>query len=65
MRDVNPDTTGKWRKSSRSSGQNGDCVEVNPEVGVRDSKNPDAVLIIGWDRFQHVVTAIQAGQLDR
>jgi hypothetical protein len=34
----------KWRKSSRSTGQGSECVEVaraHGTVGVRDSKNPD------------------------
>ncbi|PWU51677.1 DUF397 domain-containing protein [Micromonospora globispora] len=34
----------QWRKSSRSSGNGGDCVEVADNlpgvVGVRDSKDP-------------------------
>jgi hypothetical protein len=31
-----------WRKSRRSSGNNGNCVEVLPGLrGVRDSKNKD------------------------
>ncbi|NVI86475.1 DUF397 domain-containing protein, partial [Actinomadura sp. BRA 177] len=33
----------QWRKSSRSGGQGGDCVEVaalTPAIAVRDSKNP-------------------------
>ncbi|MFI1196299.1 DUF397 domain-containing protein [Micromonospora sp. NPDC020750] len=39
------DLTGaRWRKSSRSSGNGGDCVEVADNlpgvVGVRDSKDP-------------------------
>ncbi|GIJ23518.1 DUF397 domain-containing protein [Micromonospora lutea] len=39
------DLTGAiWRKSSRSSGNQGDCVEVADNlpgvVGVRDSKDP-------------------------
>ncbi|HEY7484053.1 MAG TPA: DUF397 domain-containing protein [Streptosporangiaceae bacterium] len=36
-----------WRKSSHSNTQGGDCVEVARlagGIGVRDSKNPDAVL---------------------
>ncbi|MER6813757.1 DUF397 domain-containing protein [Spirillospora sp. NPDC000708] len=35
----------RWRKSSYSGGDEGECVEVadlNGHVGVRDSKNPDA-----------------------
>ncbi|MFC9975161.1 DUF397 domain-containing protein [Spirillospora sp. NPDC127200] len=33
-----------WRKSSRSNPQGGECVEVAalaPEIGLRDSKDPD------------------------
>jgi hypothetical protein len=49
----------RWRKSSYSNGQDGDCVEVAdgvPDVvPVRDSKAPGgAVLLIGavaWTRF--------------
>jgi hypothetical protein len=37
-------TGARWRKSSRSSGNGGDCVEVADNlpglVAVRDSKNP-------------------------
>lgn len=32
--------TERWRKSSRSSGQNGNCVELSDNGAVRDSKNP-------------------------
>lgn len=40
------DLTGaRWRKSSKSGGNGGDCVEVADNlpgvVGVRDSKNPN------------------------
>lgn len=32
----------RWRKSSRSSGQNGNCVELaHTRKEIRDSKNPD------------------------
>ncbi|MFB4302268.1 DUF397 domain-containing protein [Actinomadura sp. NTSP31] len=37
-------TTDPWRKSSRSTNQGGECVEVaalSNGIGVRDSKNPD------------------------
>ncbi|MFC4854922.1 DUF397 domain-containing protein [Actinophytocola glycyrrhizae] len=30
----------RWRKSSRSSGQGGNCVELAHVGAVRDSKNP-------------------------
>lgn len=36
--------TAVWRKSSRSTTQGGECVEVaalSHVIGVRDSKNPD------------------------
>jgi hypothetical protein len=36
-----------WRKARRSQG-NGDCVEVaaaNQEILVRDSKNPDGIVL--------------------
>ena len=48
-----------WRKSSYSGdGNNDNCVEVAfsaPEVGVRDSKKPDAGVLgfpaSAWQRF--------------
>lgn len=39
----------QWRKSSRSSGQGGACVEVaalTPTIAVRDSKNPDGPALV-------------------
>ncbi|WP_018217874.1 DUF397 domain-containing protein [Salinispora vitiensis] len=54
------DLTGaRWRKSSRSSGNGGDCVEVAGNlpgvVGVRDSKDPTGpALVFGpasWRAF--------------
>lgn len=54
------DLTGaRWRTSSRSSGNGGDCVEVADNlpgvVGVRDSKDPTGpVLVFGpasWGAF--------------
>jgi hypothetical protein len=39
-----------WRKSSRSGGTGGNCVEVasfpDGNRGVRDSKDPDGVVIV-------------------
>jgi len=52
-------STAKWRKSSRSNGQGGACVEVARNlpgvVAVRDSKNPDGPAIVvnpvAWQGF--------------
>ncbi len=38
-------TDEKWRKSSHSSGQNGNCVELSDHGAVRDSKNPDGPVL--------------------
>jgi hypothetical protein len=35
-----------WRKSSRSGGTNGDCVELAYAGLVRDSKNPNTNLAV-------------------
>ncbi|WP_433515933.1 DUF397 domain-containing protein [Nonomuraea sp. CA-143628] len=48
-----------WRKSSKSNGQGGACVEVASNlpgiVAVRDSKNPDAPALVfthtEWEAF--------------
>ena len=48
-----------WRKSSKSNGQGGACVEVANNlpgiVAVRDSKNPDAPALVfthaEWEAF--------------
>jgi uncharacterized protein DUF397 len=43
---MNPDLDqARWRKSSRSSGQNGDCVELAHLGAVRDSKNPGGPIL--------------------
>ncbi|NYF55823.1 DUF397 domain-containing protein [Micromonospora purpureochromogenes] len=49
----------RWRKSSRSSGNGGACVEVADNlpdiVGVRDSKNPTGPALVfapaAWRAF--------------
>ncbi|MFJ6198582.1 DUF397 domain-containing protein [Micromonospora sp. NPDC092111] len=51
----------KWRKSTRSSGNQGDCVEVADNlpgvVAVRDSKDPDGpVLAFPPTTWQSFVT---------
>ncbi|HEY7486095.1 MAG TPA: DUF397 domain-containing protein [Streptosporangiaceae bacterium] len=57
------DLTGaRWRKSSRSSTNGGNCVEVAPLPGivaVRDSKNPDGPALTfsraAWRSFTTVL----------
>ncbi|MEV4378560.1 DUF397 domain-containing protein [Streptosporangium sp. NPDC049644] len=59
-----------WRKSSRSSDNGGQCVEVAanlPEViAVRDSKDPDGPKLLltptGWGTF---IRGIKTGDFDR
>jgi hypothetical protein len=56
-----------WRKSSRSGGQQGDCVELArvdmAGIGVRDSKNPAAGhLTISTDVFGELLGRIKAGE---
>lgn len=51
--------TAVWRKSSRSTGSGGNCVEVARNlpavVAVRDSKNPDGPALVvdrlAWQGF--------------
>ncbi len=51
-----------WRKSSYSSTNGGDCVEVAtgaPCVAIRDSKNPDgAVLTVNRVRFEEFINSL-------
>ncbi|ROT33280.1 DUF397 domain-containing protein [Micromonospora sp. HM5-17] len=54
-----------WRKSSRSNGHGGNCVEVADNlpgvVGVRDSKDPNGPVLIfetdAWRAFVHTVAS--------
>ncbi|MGH3883079.1 MAG: DUF397 domain-containing protein [Pseudonocardiaceae bacterium] len=64
------DLTGAiWRKSSRSNGSGGNCVEVTDLDGghraVRDSKNPaGAALVVtlaGWTAF---TAGLRDGEFD-
>ncbi|HEY1918275.1 MAG TPA: DUF397 domain-containing protein [Streptosporangiaceae bacterium] len=62
-------TDASWRKSSRSSGNGGECVEVAAQaesvVAVRDSKNPTGPVLAfpasQWRTFTHQV---KKGALD-
>lgn len=66
-----PDILGnaKWRKSSRSNGSGGNCVEVADNlpgiVAVRDSKNPDGpALAFTRDRWNAFLDGLKDGQFD-
>ncbi|HXA62693.1 MAG TPA: DUF397 domain-containing protein [Streptosporangiaceae bacterium] len=58
-----------WRKSSRSTTQGGECVEVadlSGAVGVRDSKNPaGGNLSLSGRRFASLVSRVKRNELDR
>lgn len=60
----------QWRKSSRSGGANGACVEVAANlpgvVAVRDSKCPDAgAHVFGRTAFTAFLADVKAGRYDR
>lgn len=52
----------RWRKSSHSDHSGGNCIEVadlDPRIGVRDSKNPHGPkLIINRHDFRRLTKAI-------
>ncbi|GAA4851540.1 DUF397 domain-containing protein [Saccharopolyspora rosea] len=59
-----------WRKSSRSNGHGGMCVEVGSApgiVGVRDSKLGEGspVLVVSRRRWADFAFALRAGTFDR
>ncbi|WP_182907597.1 DUF397 domain-containing protein [Microbispora sp. H13382] len=59
-----------WRKSSRSSGNGGQCVEVAANlpgvIAVRDSKNPNGPKLLftpeEWDAF---ISGVKDGEFDQ
>jgi hypothetical protein len=54
----------RWRKSSRSGGTNGNCVELAHTLGaVRDSKNPTGPTLAG--DVAAMLAMVQAGDLGR
>ncbi|WP_325050308.1 DUF397 domain-containing protein [Actinomadura craniellae] len=59
--------TSRWRKSSHSSPNGGECVEVaciSPAIGIRDSKNPETGnLTISPEDFTALVHRIKQGEL--
>lgn len=63
-------TNARWRKSTRSSGNGGDCVEVADNlpgiIGIRDSKDPNGgALTIPPDGWASFITAARSGEYDR
>ena len=64
---------GNWRKSSRSSGNNGNCVEVGFTIdggaaGVRDTKEAHdphrSVLAFGATQWAGFLGSVRSGRLD-
>lgn len=58
--------TAEWRKSTRSGGNGGECVEVarvGELVGVRDSKDPDGpVLEFGLSQWRAFIRGVRDGE---
>ncbi|GAB3801184.1 DUF397 domain-containing protein [Micromonospora zhanjiangensis] len=56
-----------WRKSTRSGGNGGNCVEVatlNDTIGVRDSKNIEAgALVFKLEPWSTFLAAVKANRL--
>jgi hypothetical protein len=62
-------TRAVWRKSSYSSGNGGNCVEIARNlpgvVAVRDSKDPDGpVLMLTWAEWQRFAAGVKTGGFD-
>jgi hypothetical protein len=59
----------RWRKSSRSNGYGGDCVEVaitREFVGVRDTKDRDGgTLTLARPLWTSFVTGLKTGSINR
>ena len=67
---MNPDLSDvTWRKSARSGGEGGNCVEValpDDLIGVRDSKNAEGgVLVFGSAAGSAFLESIRSGRLSR
>jgi Domain of unknown function (DUF397) len=60
-------TSAVWRKSSYSSGNGGQCVEVATNlpgvVAVQDSKNPGPALVVEPAAFAALLAAIKNGDI--
>ncbi|WP_019075044.1 DUF397 domain-containing protein [Streptomyces hokutonensis] len=52
----------QWRKSSYSSTNGGECVEVadrTPHIAIRDSKNPGgAIVTVSRSRFEDFINSL-------
>ncbi|QKG25578.1 DUF397 domain-containing protein [Actinomadura verrucosospora] len=59
---------GVWRKSTHSTGNGGQCVEVSADEAVvlaRDSKAPEGpVLGFGADAWDAFLSTVKSGRLD-
>ncbi|MCP2259252.1 protein of unknown function (DUF397) [Streptoalloteichus tenebrarius] len=68
MRESATSAVTRWRKSRRSSGNGGECVEVaavENVAAVRDSKNPAGpALVFAPSVFTAFVGAVKEGRLD-
>lgn len=58
-----------WRKSSRSNGQNGNCVEVGfapGMTGIRDTKDRGyGTLSVSADAWTNFLANVKAAKLDQ
>lgn len=62
-------TDARWRKSSRSGNNGGNCVEVARNlpgaVALRDSKDPEGpVLVFTLDEWRAFAAGVRAGEFD-
>ncbi len=62
-------TDARWRKSSHSGNNGGNCVEVARDlpgvVALRDSKDPDGpVLFFTPDEWRAFAAGVRAGEFD-
>jgi hypothetical protein len=55
-----------WRKSSKSGGNGGNCVEVRAAgtIDVQDSKNPGPKLTLAPEDWRAFTVSIKAGRID-
>jgi hypothetical protein len=56
-------STARWRKSTRSGGNNGACIELARDNAIRDTKDP-ANVALRVDPAG-LIWAVKTGQLER